>query len=215
MTALAPRPVRHLYDDALATLIGWVAPDGDQEALRRSFLAALAADPNAVAKSGPPAHLTASCLVLSPDHLQVLLHLHGKAAMWMQFGGHLEVTDEGLKATARREACEESGLTDLVLSADPIELDRHLLGGAFGQCSEHLDVRFAAVADPGEPLQISDESTSLGWWPVAELPQPASPDLPRLIAAAQLALPRKGQRGSRPLGAGRAGADAFDLGPER
>lgn len=184
MVTQAPGPLRHLYDDALATLIGWEGPDETQRHLRRGFLAALAADPSAVSKSGPPAHLTASCLVLSRDHTSVLLHLHRKAGQWLQFGGHLEVTDEGLRAAARRETLEESGLAEIEVLPDPIDLDRHQLGGAFGHCSEHLDVRFVALASPSEKVSATPESTDIGWWPVDALPQDVAPDLRRLIDAA-------------------------------
>ena len=64
-----------------------------QERLRRDYLDHLAAHPDGVAKAGPPAHVTASCIVLDPTGGRVLLTLHRRANAWFQFGGHLEVAD--------------------------------------------------------------------------------------------------------------------------
>ncbi|MEI2779149.1 MAG: NUDIX domain-containing protein [Tetrasphaera sp.] len=185
MSGHAPPAVRHLYDDALATLLAWRAPDPTQEHLRRSFLTVLGNDPSAVSKAGPPAHLTASCLVMSRDGERVLLHRHRKAGLWLQFGGHLEAEDAGLWEAAAREAREESGLDGLDPLPGPIDLDRHLLGARFGSCTEHLDVRYLALADAEEVPVASAESEEVAWWPAEDLPPGAGADLPRLIGVAR------------------------------
>lgn len=190
MSAIAPAGVRHLYDDALALLLGWRAPGEVQEELRRSFLSALAADPRTVAKDGPPAHLTASVLVLSHDGASVLLHLHKRAGIWLQFGGHLETVDQGVLAAATRELTEESGLADLVLQPNPIDLDRHQLGSRFEACTEHLDIRFLALAPAGVMPRASDESNDIAWFPVDDLPENSAPDLARLISVGRARLQR-------------------------
>ncbi|HEU5241444.1 MAG TPA: NUDIX domain-containing protein, partial [Ornithinibacter sp.] len=171
----APDPLvvtayRHLRVDAQAVLEAWHAPDAGQDRLRRTYLGHLAAQPDAVARAGPPAHLTASCVVLDASGTQVLLTLHRRAGAWFQFGGHLEVGDPTLWAAARREAREESGIDDLEPRAGPVQLDRHVLVGAFGRCREHLDVRYAAVAPPGARPRVSAESDDVRWWPVDALP---------------------------------------------
>ena len=195
MSGTPPPALRHLYDDVLAVLLRWSAPNQSQEQLRRSFMATLAQDPSAVAKSGPPAHITASCLVLSADGSRVLLHLHGKAGIWLQFGGHLETTDASVRDAARREATEESGLSGLDPWPDPIDLDRHALGNRFGTCSEHLDIRFLAVVPAGSAPLASDESTDIGWFPVDALPPDVAPDVPRLIAVCRDHLAAAARRG--------------------
>lgn len=184
----APAPVRHLYDDALATLLAWRGADAGQEALRRGFLQALGSDPSCVSKDGPPSHLTASCLVLSPDGASVLLHRHRKAGMWLQFGGHLETRDSGLHAAAEREAREESGIEGIGIRTDPIDLDRHALGPRFGSCREHLDVRYLGVAPEGAMPSASVESEEVAWWPSDGLPEGVGSDVPRLVAVARAAL---------------------------
>lgn len=179
---------QHLLVDAEAVLGGWHAPDAGQDRLRRTYLDHLAARPDAVAKAGPPAHLTASCVVLHPSGTQVLLTLHRRAGAWFQFGGHLEVGDPTLWAAARREAREESGIDDLEPLADPVQLDRHVLVGAFGRCREHLDVRYVSVAPAGARPQVSAESDDVRWWPVDALPRGTRGELTPLVSLARAAV---------------------------
>ncbi len=58
-----------------------------------------------------PGHLTASGIVFSPDHQDVLLVHHRRLDRWLQPGGHVEEDDESPLATARREVIEETGVT--------------------------------------------------------------------------------------------------------
>lgn len=175
----------HLRADALDVLGCWPAPDEAQERLRTGYLEHLTAHPDAVAKGGPPAHLTASCLVLSADGERVLLTHHRRAGRWFQFGGHLEPADTSLWAAARREAREESGLPDLDPLPRPVHLDRHRLDGDFGRCREHLDVRYAAVAGPRAEPRVSAESLAVRWWPVESLPDDTRAELAPLVSLAR------------------------------
>jgi len=177
-----------LHADATSVLRGWSAPDAGQERLRRAYLDHLAAHADAVAKAGPPAHLTASCVVLDPRGTRVLLTLHRRAREWFQFGGHLEAGDASLWAAARREGREESGLDALEPLPDPVQLDRHTLVGSFGRCREHLDVRYAAVAPEDAVAAVSDESIDVRWWPVDALPGGTRAELTPLVSAARGAL---------------------------
>lgn len=178
----------HLGADAVAVLSRWQAPDAVQEGLRRAFLDHLAAHPDGVAKAGPPAHLTASCVVVDADHERVLLTLHRRARQWFQFGGHLEAGDTSLWAAARREAREESGLGSLEPLPHPVQLDRHELVGDFGRCLEHLDVRYVAVAPRGARELVSEESLDVRWWPVGDLPSGTRDELTPLVSRALGAL---------------------------
>lgn len=167
-----------LYDEAVATLRSWRAPSADQDTLRREYLAHLEEHPDAVWRDGPPAHLTASLFVLDPAARRVLLTLHRKGRFWVQFGGHCEHGDSGLAATALREGREESGVPDLVVQPEPVELHRHALPPQFGHCREHLDVAYVATAPAGAVPSVTQESEDVAWWPVDGLPPGVVPDLP-------------------------------------
>ena len=180
---------RRLHEDATALLTAWTAPSAEQDRRREDFLAHLRAHPDAMAKQGPPAHLTASCLVLDPAGGHVLLTLHRKAHQWFQFGGHYEPGDASVLAAATREAREESGLPGLEVHPALVDVDRHTLVGSFGRCREHLDLRFAAVAERDGGHEVSAESLDVRWWPVDGLPADAGEELPRLIEAARASLP--------------------------
>lgn len=181
-----------LARDCVATLRGWTCPDASQrdaqEGLRDGFLRHLTRHGDGIWRDGPPAHLTASCLVLDDRGERVLLTYHRRARAWFQLGGHLEVHDASLYDAAQREAREESGLPGLTPLALPVHLDRHALAGDFGRCREHLDVRYAAVAPPGEVHQVGEESLDVRWWPVTALPPGTSEELGPLLRAALAAV---------------------------
>ncbi len=182
------RAFAHLHADALEVLSTWVAPDDGQEALRTAYLSHLDRHPDGVAKAGPPEHLTASCLVISPDGEHVMLTHHRRAREWFQFGGHLESTDASLLAAAAREGREESGLASVSPVPVVVQLDRHTLSGDFGRCRAHLDVRYAAVVDRDVAPVTSEESLDVAWWPVDGLPPGSRTELSALVAAARRAL---------------------------
>ncbi|MGK2851501.1 MAG: NUDIX hydrolase [Candidatus Limnocylindrales bacterium] len=178
-----------LHASATNTLSDWRPAAPDQDALRLHYLAHLATHPDGCSRDGPPAHLTASCLVLDPSGRLTLLSLHRKGRFWVQFGGHLEAGDASLAHGARREGREESGIAMLELvHPEPIDVDRHRLSAAFGRCREHLDVGFLAVIPPDTLPATSAESDAVAWWPVKGLPTGTVPDLPKRLARAVAAL---------------------------
>ncbi|SMC46631.1 NUDIX domain-containing protein [Janibacter indicus] len=175
----------HLDADLHELLTGWSAPSPEQERLRLDYLAHLAAHEDASAKAGPPAHFTASCLVVDEPRERVLLTLHRKVGRWLQFGGHIEASDPGIAAAARREAVEESGLPagSLRLLPELAQLDRHALGSGFTRCTEHLNLRWVAVAAAGAEPVVSPESIDVAWWPVAALPPDTDASIRALVSA--------------------------------
>lgn len=180
-----PTAYRLLHEDTTQRLSCWIAGSRAQEQLRMGYLAHLAAHADAMSKQGPPAHFTASCLVLDRSGSNVLLTLHKKANQWFQFGGHFEPADSDAHAAAQREAREESGITTLVARPELVQLDRHLLVGSFGRCREHLDLRFMAVADDDAEHAVSEESHDVRWWPTDALPEGTRSELNPLVAAAR------------------------------
>lgn len=192
-----------LHADALATLAGWAAPTPEQAALRERYVAHLDAHPDGMTRACVPDHLTASTLVLSHDHTEVLLTLHAKARRWFQLGGHCEPDDATLAGAALREAVEESGV-ELALDPVPVQLSEHAVPfcGPSGDV-HHLDVRYVALAGADAVHAVSEESLDVAWWPVDALPD-AEPDLEELVA---LALARCQSTSEPGGGSSRAAAD--------
>ena len=117
-----------------------------------------------------PGHITGSAWVLSHDRRHCLLVHHGKLNRWLQPGGHAD-GQTNVAEVARREAQEETGLVDLELIAEPLDIDVHLIpprldrdGNQIEDAHEHHDIRFLFVAAPGQNLVLSDESHELRWF---------------------------------------------------
>lgn len=164
-------PPATAYTETLAGLAAWNAPTPELGSLRDRFVAHLEAHPDGLDRACSPGHLTAGTLVLSADLDAVLLNLHAKARRWFHFGGHWETGDPSLLATASREAREESGVRGLLVHPDPVHLDLHHVEFCRGHDrTDHLDVRYAALAPPGAVGRVSDESLDVRWWPLDALP---------------------------------------------
>lgn len=141
-------------------------------------------DPMCMWRHGARVHFTGSLVVLSPELDSVALTLHRKAKRWFQFGGHFEEIDTNVLAAAAREGYEESGLVDLDVVEGLIQVDAHDLPPVFGWCTEHLDLRHAAVARSRE-LITSHESDDVRWWAVDALPPDTDPSLAEAIRLAR------------------------------
>ena len=183
---VVPAAYLALREDAITRLEAWHAPGPQQERWRVELLEHCRTHPGALWKQGPAQHLTTGAIVLSPSLDKVLLTLHAKAGMWLQFGGHFEPHDDTVLAAATRESREESGLPGLRLDPRIVELHRHeLLAPAFGRCAEHLDIRFAGVVEDDAAFAVSDESLDVAWWPADGMPPETDAELGPLVRAAQ------------------------------
>lgn len=117
-------------------------------------------------------HVTASAWVMDAAGERVLLTHHAKLNLWVQLGGHLEDGDRSVAAGALREAREESGLTTVRLVSERVfDVDVHLIPArGDAPAHRHYDLRFLCVADPEEPLRVSEESHDVAWVARAEVP---------------------------------------------
>ena len=178
-----------LHHSAVSTLVGWAAPDAEQDSLRHTLLAFLDAAPDACLRKSVPGHLTASTLLLDHTASHVLLTLHPRVGRWIQLGGHCEPTDATIQAAAMREAREESGIEHLSMDPAPLALHTHPITCSLGVPTRHLDVRFLAIAPEGSVAVRSEESDDLRWWPVDALPENAERDtVGQLVRLARLRL---------------------------
>ena len=120
------------------------------------------------------AHVTASGWILDPAGKRALMVYHNIYRSWAWTGGHAD-GETDLCAVARREACEESGLTGLrALSGAPISLEiltvnGHEKRGEYVPSHLHLNVTYLFEADDGLPLRVKpDENSGARWFAPAE-----------------------------------------------
>lgn len=178
-----PALMPHLHANARVLLQQWDHPERRQQELRAQYLTFLGEHPDAMVRACRIGHLTSSALLMDEDRTRVLLTLHPKVGRWLQLGGHNEPGDVSVREAARREAIEESGITDVEISRHPLRLDRHPVPCAGGP-SEHLDVQFLAWVPADAVAVMSEESDDLRWFDVGDLPQGLDDSVRALIGDA-------------------------------
>ena len=126
------------------------------------------------------AHLTASAWVVSRDRKYVLMAWHNLYQSWAWLGGHAD-GEKDLRAVARREAQEESGIeglaepTDGLLSLEILTVDGHEKKGEYVSSHLHLNVTYLFEADMEGSLSVKpDENSAVGWISMDELEEKVS-----------------------------------------
>jgi 8-oxo-dGTP pyrophosphatase MutT (NUDIX family) len=167
---------------ARASLAAWTPPTREQARVRDDMLAFIDAHPSdAHSRSCLAGHLTASALVIDARGERALLTFHKKLGRWLQLGGHCD-GDANLAGAALREAREESGIEDLAIDPDPIDVDIHAIPARAGEPEHlHLDTRFRLFAPPGAREVLSEESLDLAWFTRAEAERLATDDSVRRL----------------------------------
>jgi 8-oxo-dGTP pyrophosphatase MutT (NUDIX family) len=163
VNADAPGPV-------LAALLDRYQPEGDAETAdvqRIRALARAAADPY---RRDLPLHVTASALIAHPPTGRVLLRWHQRQQAWLQVGGHGDPGESDPLAIARREAEEETGLSDLVPWPDGAI--RHIVivnvpPGKGEPAHEHADVRFFLATQAPDAIRPESPNAQLRWLTLA------------------------------------------------
>lgn len=156
---------------ARGVLERYLPRDASQRAERERMLAFVDAHPlDAHRRSLQVGHLTASALLVDRARGAALLTHHKKLGRWLQLGGHCD-GDANLAGVALRECVEESGIAELSIAPEPIDLDVHAIPARPGEPEHlHLDTRFVVFAPPHARTTASDESHELRWVRPDELP---------------------------------------------
>jgi 8-oxo-dGTP pyrophosphatase MutT (NUDIX family) len=156
---------RHLLDDLSA-----YAPLGaaDHDALTRVLeLLSRRVDPFT---RELPEHVTASAVVARADGSSFLLVHHRKLARWLQPGGHVEPEDATVFDAARREAREETGVTELhaPFGARVLDVDVHPIPPRVDRPAHvHYDVRYLLTTSQID-LLASEEAHAARWFTLEE-----------------------------------------------
>jgi 8-oxo-dGTP pyrophosphatase MutT (NUDIX family) len=178
------RQVFEILDDAL------LFDERDREELR-TITAFVEENPDCLVRSNLSGHLTASAFVVDREREHLLLIHHKALDRWLQPGGHAD-GDPDLRAVARREVCEETGLAEVMLViSQPFDLDIHPIPERKGVPAHlHYDVRFLFEADCNLVLQ-GDEREVHGavWVPLKDLEHKTSDESVLRAARRIAALP--------------------------
>lgn len=121
------------------------------------------------------AHMTASSIIVSADRRRTLMAFHRIYNSWAWTGGHAD-GESDFEAIARREAQEETGITNLARLGDgPASIEilpvwAHVKRGKHVGSHLHLNVSYLFEADESLPLRVAaDENSAVGWIEVDKL----------------------------------------------
>lgn len=146
-------------------------PYNEQEQRDRAvMLQLLATQPDIFTRENQVAHMTASSWLLNRSHDKVLMIYHNIYHSWSWTGGHAD-GETDLLAVAKREAMEETGVTDIravtedIFSIEILTVDGHEKKGVYVPSHLHLNVTYLLEADEEEVLRVKpDENSGVRWF---------------------------------------------------
>ena len=119
-------------------------------------------------------HITTSAFIVNTAKEEMLLLRHKSLKRWLQPGGHWEEA-ETFRASALREAQEETGLTQLTLHSChghgdiPIDIDTHAIAARPARDEPdhfHFDLRYVFTASSSDALMAQvEEIDAVRWQP--------------------------------------------------
>ena len=120
------------------------------------------------------AHMTASSVIVNRNRTKMLMAFHKIYQSWAWTGGHAD-GDRDLLAVAKREAMEETGVTEIrtisedIFSLEILTVDGHEKRGVYVPSHLHLNVSYLLEADEEEVLRIKpDENSGVRWFSLEE-----------------------------------------------
>lgn len=162
-------------------IVRFLPKDGREAREREMILALIAQYGDAIlSRENDFAHMTASSIIVSRDRRRTLMAFHKIYNSWAWTGGHAD-GESDFEAIARREAQEETGITDLVRLGDgPASMEilpvwAHVKRGKHVGSHLHLNISYLFEADDSLPLRVKqDENSAVGWIEVDKLCQQVS-----------------------------------------
>jgi len=166
----------NILPDWADEIVRFSPKDGREERERAMMLNLIACYGDGIlSRENDFAHMTASSIIVSRDRKHTLMAFHKIYNSWAWTGGHAD-GESDFEAIARREAQEETGITNLArLGNGPTSIEilpvwAHVKRGKHVGSHLHLNVSYLFEADENLPLRIAqDENSAVGWIEVDKL----------------------------------------------
>lgn len=156
-------------------------PYNEQEERDKAvMLSLLESAPDIFSRENKLAHFTASAWLLNEAHTKVLMVYHNIYRSWSWSGGHAD-GEQNLLAVAKREAMEETGVTQVkevvpeIFSIETLTVDGHEKKGVYVPSHLHLNVTYLLETGEWENLRSKpDENSGVRWFSLEDAEKASS-----------------------------------------